>query len=235
MVEERLRVPDSELLEVYLERGNKRVFAGAIDWPGWCRIGRDEASALASLIQYSPRYASVLLPLKIGFQPPGDVSALTVVERLTGNATTDFGAPDAAPSRDANPVNEAELKRLQALLQACWLAFDTAAQAASGKELRKGPRGGGRDLEKIAQHVIGADAAYLSRLGVSYKTSEENSSSEEFKRIRTASLEGLASAAHGELPARGPRGGTRWTTRFFVRRSAWHVLDHAWEIEDRLL
>jgi hypothetical protein len=38
----------------------------------------------------------------------------------------------------------------------------------------------------------------------------------------------------GELPDFGPRGGERWPALFAIRRSAWHALDHAWEIEDRL-
>jgi hypothetical protein len=48
-------------------------------------------------------------------------------------------------------------------------------------------------------------------------------------------LTSLEAAARGELPRVGPRGGLRWTPRFYVRYSAWHILDHAWEIEDRLL
>jgi len=39
---------------VYLESGSRRTFAGAIDWPGWCRSGRDEASALEALLSYGP-------------------------------------------------------------------------------------------------------------------------------------------------------------------------------------
>jgi hypothetical protein len=43
----------------------------------------------------------------------------------------------------------------------------------------------------------------------------------------------LSAVACGEPVRTGPRGGVRWTARYYVRRSAWHVLDHAWEIEDR--
>jgi hypothetical protein len=86
-------------------------------------------------------------------------------KRLPGNATTEFGAPDAAPSVDAQPAGEADLQRFGVLLDACWQAFDDALQAAAGKALRKGPRGGGRELVEIVQHVLEGDAAYLARLG----------------------------------------------------------------------
>src|SRR5262249_11588653 len=147
-------------IDVYLEIGKKRTFAGAIDWPGWCRSGRDEGAALQALVDYGPRYAAVLGAARLPFEAPGDAAALAVVERLGGTSTTDFGAPDVAPSSDTRPIDAAELERLKALLQAYWQAFDAAVSAASGKELRKGPRGGGRDLEAIVLHVLGAEQAY---------------------------------------------------------------------------
>jgi hypothetical protein len=220
-------------IDVYLEIGKKRAFAGALDWPGWCRSGRDADAALQALVDYAPRYAGVLRPARLGFQSPADASAFAVIERLEGNATTDFGAPAVAPSSDARPVDDAELRRFQALLEACWRAFDAAARAAAGKELRKGPRGGGRDLERITQHVVGGDEGYLSGLGWKVKKSEGADLAEELSRTRQAILDALAAAARGEVSAQGPRGGVRWTPRYFVRRVAWHVLDHVWEIEDR--
>jgi hypothetical protein len=221
-------------IHVYLEIGSKRSFAGAIDWPGWCRSGRDEGSALATLFDYAPRYARVLRPARLGFRAPEDASEFSVTERLEGNATTDFGAPAVAPSSDAGPIGDAELRRLPAILRACWRAFDAASTAAKGKELRMGPRGGGRDLEGIIQHVVGADSAYLGRVGWRFKTDGEGDSREELGRIRQAILKALGSTAYTDTPATGPRGGARWKPRYFARRVAWHVLDHAWEIEDRL-
>lgn len=218
-------------IDVYLEIGKKRTFAGAIDWPGWSRSGRDKASALQALLDYGPRYARATSQL--GFQAPVDASTFVVVERLEGNATTDFGAPGMAPSSDARPVDDTELQNFQALLAACWQAFDAAAGAATGHELRKGPRGGGRELEGIIQHVLGADAGYVRQLGWKFKQHEEADPEVELHRTRQTILEALAAASHGELPAQGPRGGVRWTPRYFVRRAAWHVLDHTWEIEDR--
>ena len=221
-------------IDVYLEIGKKRIIAGAIDWPGWCRIGRDEDSSLQALLDCGPRYARVLAATPLGFQPPTDRSAFSVVERLEGNVTTDFGAPDASPSRDAQPVDAAELQRLQTLLRACWQAFDQAVQAATGKELRKGPRGGGRELDGIVRHVLGGDASYLARLAWKFKPDEMAELSQELSRSRRAVLDALEAAARGELPSQGPRGGTIWTPSYFVRRVSWHVLDHAWEIEDRV-
>lgn len=225
----------SNKVEVYLEVGQKRTFAGALDWPGWCRIGRDETAALQVLLDDGPRYARVLQAAKIEFHPPTAMSEFVVVERLEGTATTDFGAPDVAPSNDTKPVDEAELERLQTLLQACWQAFDETVQAATGKALRKGPRGGGRDLDGVVQHVLGAEAGYLSRLAWKFKQNDTADLNEELARTRQAVLDALAAAAHGQVPERGPRGGVIWTPRYFVRRVAWHVLDHRWEIEDRII
>ena len=130
---------------VYLEVGKRRTIAAALDWPGWCRMGRDESSALQALLEYGPRYAQVLQRARLGFQAPDELSALVVKERLKGNATTDFGVPGLAPSIDSKTLEEAELRRLQSILRACWRAFDGTNESARGKTLRKGPRGGGRD------------------------------------------------------------------------------------------
>jgi len=156
-----------------------------------------------------------------------------VVERCEGNATTDFGAPSIAPSSDTRPVDDVDLRRFEALLRACWRAFDAAAQAAAEKELRKGPRGGGRDLEGIVQHVLGSDAGYLASVGWNLKLDDNDDPAKQLEQTRQAVFSALAASARGEVPKRGPKGGIRWTPRYFVRRVAWHVLDHVWEIEDR--
>ena len=95
--------------------------------------------------------------------------------------------------------------------------------------MRKGARGGGRELDKIVQHVLDAEGGYLRRL--EYK--RDKAAETDAKLSRKAMLEGLGMAVRGEVPETGPRGGKRWSARYFVRREAWHVLDHAWEIEDR--
>lgn len=220
------------MIDVYVEVGSRRTFAAALDWPGWCRPGRDEATALQTLCEFGPRYARILRPARLSFRAPKDTSAFVVVERLAGNATTDFGAPDRAPAGDAQPLTDAELKRLQAILKACWRAFDATVDLAEGQALRTGPRGGGRTLDKIVEHVLGAEHSYLTALGG--KAPQSKSVALSLELTRQAMLETLKDSAHGEIAEYGPRGGKRWSPRYFVRREAWHVLDHVWEIEDRL-
>lgn len=220
--------------EVYLEAGSKRIFACAVDWPGWTRGGKDEASALQALLDYGRRYKSAISSARLGFVPPEDVRSFKVVERLKGDMTTDFGTPGCVPAVDSALLDEAALKRLEAILKACWRTFDGAAAAAQGKTLRLGPRGGGRDRQKMLEHVIGAEHSYATRLGSQLPEVPSNATPEELAGFRKGVLQGLVDSAHGEIPELGPRGGKRWPARYFVRRSAWHLLDHGWEIEDRL-
>jgi hypothetical protein len=124
---------------------------------------------------------------------------------------------------------------MRTILRACWRGFDEAAKAATGKELRKGPRGGGRDLRQIIRHVMEAEVAYLGQLGWKHEPGDKENSLQEVARVRQSILNALASSATATKPAEGPRGGVRWWARYFVRRVAWHVLDHAWEIEDRIM
>lgn len=222
-------------IKVFVESGKKKVFAGAIDWPGWSRAGRNEDSALQTLLDYAPRYAQVIADKDIELQLPDELSGFSVVERHTGNVTTDFGAPAMMLDADRAPIDEIELVRLQTVLEACWGAFDRAVGRAVGKELRKGPRGGGRDLDVIVEHVIDADRSYLSRLAWKYKRDTDLTQAEELDRTREAVLNALEVAVTEGLPEKGPRGGVIWPPRYFVRRVAWHVLDHAWEIEDRVV
>jgi hypothetical protein len=224
-------VPRRATHPIYLELGSKRVFASSIAWPGWARSGRDEDSAIEAVLAYAPRYAAALRGTRLGFTAPTDHAALVVEERLAGNATTDFGAPDASPTGDDNRVDEVELERLERILRAAWRTFDRAVEAAQGAELTKGPRGGGRDLDKIVDHVLGADEGYVRMLGRRIP-SEGTEPAERIDRIRVGVLEALDHAVREGVPP-SPRGGKRWSPRFFVRRSAWHVLDHAWELEDR--
>ena len=220
---------------VYLEVGSKRTFAGAIRWPGWCRSARDEASALQALVDYAPRYAGTLQAVELAFGIPGSTADLVVEERLAGTSTTDFGAPAVTPEADRDAIDGEELLRLDAVLTASWLAFESAVGAAEGKSLRKGPRGGGRDLPGIVKHVVQANEAYLRKLAWRPSLEPGSDPADQIEQIRDQVSRALAAAAAGGLPSTGPRGGKLWTPRFFVRRAAWHLLDHAWEIEDRIL
>lgn len=197
-----------------------------MEWPGWCRSGRDEASALEALLASAPSYRRALARRRIAFRAPRGLADLRVTAHHAGNATTDFGAPGIPPTADERPLSPAQLRELRRAIEACWAELDAMAAAAKGRTLRRGPRGGGRDLEAILRHVTEAEAGYLSALG--WKTAARTPAD-----VRNAVLEGLAASARGEIPARGPRGGERWRPRFFTRRLAWHALDHAWEIEDR--
>ena len=152
-------------IDVYIEAGKKRVFAAAMEWPGWCRAGKDEIAALQALLDYGPRYAEVLTAAAIRFKPPVSLSELKVVERLKGGSGTDFGVPMASPKADQGTADAAEVDRHRKILLACWSRFDAAAKAAKGRKLRTGPRGGGRDLDKMVEHVREAEEAYVGGLG----------------------------------------------------------------------
>jgi hypothetical protein len=220
-------------VDVYVEVGTKRVFAGAVEWPGWCRSGRTEDDAVAALGASARRYGRVVARRRLGFAAPSSASGFRVSERLRGDGTTDFGAPSIAPRADSRPIRERDLARASTILQACWAAFDRAADAAQGGTLARGPRGGGRSLGGIIEHVLGADAAYVRKIAGRPPRIDATDLDASAKDLRAAIVDALASAVHDGLPARGPRGGALWKPRYFVRRSAWHVLDHAWEIEDR--
>jgi hypothetical protein len=220
-------------IDVYLERGGKRVFAGAIEWPAWCRSARDEPGALGALVAYAPRYAATREGFTPRFRPPRDVAGLHVVQRLKGDATTDFGAPSATPAADREPVSARQLARLRGELEACWAALDRACDAAEGAALRTGPRGGGRTLDAIRAHVAGAEGGYLGRLAARGPKTDGMDPGAALELAHAAVIDALTKAVTEGLPAAGPRGGLIWAPRYFVRRTAWHALDHAWEVEDR--
>lgn len=210
---------------IYLECGKKRVFACPLDWPGWCRSAKDEEAALAALAAYVPRYAHVAELAAASF-PATVGDAFDVVERLPGNATTDFGAPAMFAAADSEPVAKEQAGRFTALLRASWAHFD-GVLAGTPPQLRKGPRGGGRDRDKIAAHVLGAETAYARKLGLKLReppigdTAAIAAHRDEITAVLDAASDGAPLV---------PRG---WPVRYATRRLAWHVLDHAWEIEDK--
>src|SRR5947208_15897415 len=127
---------------VYIERGAKRAFASAADWPGWCRSGKDEESALENLAAYAPRYARVVQLARL--ELPENATSFSAVERMNGNAATDFGPPGIPAEAEAKPMPAAEAKRMASLLDACWMSLDQVHATAS-ERLLKGPRGAVRD------------------------------------------------------------------------------------------
>ena len=218
-------------INVFVETGKKKVFMGAVDWPGWSRSGRDEQAALISLKEYGLRYAQILDQAEIVFHGLTDETEFKITERHMGNATTDFGAPSILLDADREPIGEPEYQRLRKIMLSSWLKFDKVVEGAQGRELRTGPRGGGRDLVKMLNHVNEAEQMYLKRLawkGKKYTV-------EEMDKTRHAILRAFEVAIHEGLPEKGPRGGVIWKPRYFVRRVVWHILDHTWEIEDRIL
>ena len=194
---------------VYFEEGKSSVFAAAIDWPGWCRSAKTMDLAIEALLDYQDRYAAVLsVPFK-----PGN---LDVVGTVAGNATTDFGAPAVDTPWDAEPISSRDLKRQVQVLDDCWTYFDAVVESAPAT-LMKGPRGGGRDRDGVVAHVREAERHYCSKLGT--RVPPRTPWAEQRTVVTTALLAG------------SPEG--TWPSRYSLRRLAWHVLDHAWEIEDK--
>ena len=218
-------------VNVVLEVVPKRSFAVAVEWPGWTRGGRSEDEALDALLRAGPRYAAVAAAAGIDLAPPADRSGLAVVARIPGTSTTEFGAPGVPLPGDDAPLDEAGLARQAAILQAAWTALDAAVERHAGAELAKGPRGGGRDLAKIVAHVEDADRAYLAQLGA--RTPKTATGTAPIADVHAAAIVALRARALG-LPVPDPNRVTKpWPPRYYVRRAAWHWLDHAWEIEDR--
>lgn len=210
-------------ITVCLEVTPKKSFASALDWPGWCRAGRDEEAALDALAEYAERYAEVAG--RAGLKFPSRIT-LHVVETVPGGPTTAFGAPEKTATAETERVTPAAAKRLAGLVTAAWAVLDEIA-AATPAELRKGPRGGGRDRDKMLDHVIGAETAYARKIGVRLKQPALHDITA-IEALRSAVAAVLAAASDGSPVV--PNG---WTTRYAARRIAWHALDHAWEMRDK--
>jgi hypothetical protein len=211
-------------LPIAVEIGPRHCFAIALDWPGWCRRGKGgEEAGIEALLGYAERYRVVVeragLPWPQDFVPD-------IVERLPGGGGTDFGAPFVPAAAESLPLTAAEAERRAALLAASWAVFDEIA-AAAPEELRKGPRGGGRDTSKVWDHVIECDRGYARQLGVRHPPFDLRDR-DAIASLRSDMLDVLRQAATGERYSK-----KGWTPRFAARYITWHVLDHAWEIVDR--
>ena len=208
-------------LRVLVETTPKKVFVSALDWPGLSRGARDEQGAVTALLAAAPRYAQVAAAA----DHPLDTNDITidVVERLAGDAGTAFGVPAIIGAADRVPTDAAAAERLAALVAAAWSELDRIV-ATAPENLRKGPRGGGRDRTKIVRHVTDAEAAYAAVMGRKHRPDEPAA----IAAMRADLLEILREPSDGS-----PIAGRRWPPRYAARRIAWHALDHAWEIEDR--
>ena len=209
-------------IDVFIEAGRRRVFASALDWPGWARSGKTEDLAVQALTDYLPRYLAIVRLAGVAL-PAGDLAVTGRNAGLAKNA--DFGSLGEIADAERRPLTDVAGHRVALLLEASWQAFDQGARTAPAL-LRKGPRGGGRDTEQIVQHVQDAEVMYARKMGLARdKTAEEDQDAVTALRQRiTAALRAPATL---QMPPNG------WPAGYAVRRMGWHVLDHLWEIEDK--
>ena len=212
-------------IDIGEEVAAKKTFVWAIDWPGWCRSGKDRDLAIEAFVAARSRYAKVAR--RAGLElPQVEVDDLHVVESVGGGGGTEFGVPSTITKLDRRRATKADAERLASLVEAAWVIFDRVAER-SPAELRKGPRGGGRDRDKMVGHVIEADHAYAREIGV--RTPEPSFADRAaVEAERAAVLDALRQPSDGS-----PLADRKWTLRYAARRIAWHALDHTWEMEDR--
>jgi hypothetical protein len=207
---------------------DKRSVAFALDWPGWSRGARSAGDALATLEAYRARYRPVaeLAGLAAEFDAAGP---LEVVEERVGTGSTDFWGISFSPSStEADPMDKAELKRKIAILRAAWAYFDGVAARVS-PEMRKGVRGGGRERDEIIGHVIRVESMDFAS-GVGIVVPDGNALIPDgIPGYREAYVAAMHDYNAGKVAKRMR---TR-TLPFLIRHSAFHTLDHAWEMEDK--
>jgi hypothetical protein len=214
-------------MRVVLEIGpkGKKVVAVAPDWPGLARGATTGEAAIGRLQSYVPRYAKVAK--LAGMDPEFAAStSIDVVERYPGTGSTDFwGISFAFSSIDRQDLSREEVERKLKLMQACWAFFDEVRSRVSA-ELRKGPRGGGRDRDHIVRHTFGPEQEWAKKIGV--LTPEGAMLTDEGLRAhRNAYCQAIR-----ELHSQGTMART-WPLRYLIRHTAFHTMDHAWEMEDK--
>jgi hypothetical protein len=213
-----------------VERGpaGKKAVAFSLDWPGWSRGARTAEVALQRLEAYRERYRPIarLARMARAFDAAGPVE---VVEERVGTGSTDFWGISFSPSATEHGVlSKAELDRSLTLLRACWTFFDAIAARVS-PEMRKGPRGGGRDRDRIISHTIRTESEDFAKQ-VGLRIPEGGAMTPEgLRQYRVDYVAAIRAYNAGEV-ARPMRS---WTLPFLIRHSAYHVLDHAWEMEDK--
>jgi hypothetical protein len=217
----------SEALRVILEIGKeRRVVAAATDWPGLDRWGTSEEDALAKLTSYMRRYADVATRAGMGdaFARAGD---LEVIERVPGSSSTDFWGVAHVPSQvEREVLSDQELERRLTLLRACWSYFDETAVRVS-PELRPQPRGRGRSRDEIVRHTYQTEPDQFSRKVEVRTPVQDVMQADGLARHRLSYLDAIRAYNASGRPAR------TWPIQFLIRRTANHVTDHAWEMEDR--
>lgn len=218
-------------VRIVVERGpkQKRAVAFALDWPGWSRGAKSPELALEALESYRARYRPVakLAGMAREFDAAGP---LEVVEDRVGNSSTDFWGISFSPSTAEldEPMREDDLERGITILQASWTFFDGVAGRVSA-ELRKGLRGGGRDRDRIIRHTIRNESeAFAKQVGI--RIPEEAALSPDGLRTHRESYVAAMRAYNAGEVTRRMRS---WTLPFLIRHSAYHTLDHAWEMEDK--
>lgn len=217
-------------IRVMMEIGpkGKKVVAVAPDWPGLERGAKTEEAAVERLLSYVPRYAQVakLAGMEAEFATGTTGSAVDVVEHYQGTGSTDFwGISFGFSSIDRQTVSAEVLERELTLMRACWMFFDDVRARVSA-EMQKGPRGGGRDRDRIIRHVLLNEQDWAPR----------DKPQEDQEAILTE--EGLK--AHREYYCNVIRElhsqnkmARKWPLRYLIRHTAFHTLDHAWEMEDK--
>lgn len=214
-------------LRVTLEIGpkGKKVVAVAPDWPGLERGAKTGEAAIEKLQSYLPRYAQVA---KLAGMD-GAFAALTtvdIVEHYPGTGSTDFwGISFAFSSLDKQDLASEELERELTLMRACWAFFDDVRGRVSA-EMQKGPRGGGRDRDRIVQHTLYAELDMAAKVGVRIPDGTMLTG-ENLQAYRDTYCDTIR-AFHAE----GKMART-WPLRYLMRHTAFHTLDHTWEMEDK--
>jgi len=207
---------------------DKRSVAFSLDWPGWNRGGKTGELAFETLESYRERYRPIadLAGMAAEFDAAGP---LEIVEDRIGPGSVDFwGISFSASSTEHGPLTDAEFDRGITILKACWAFFDGVAARVS-PEMRKGPRGGGRDRNRIIRHTIRTESEDFAKQ-VGLRIPEEGALTPEgLKNHRETYVAAMRAYNAGEVEKKM----RSWTLPFLIRHSAFHTLDHAWEMEDK--
>ena len=207
---------------------DKRSVAISIDWPGWERGAKTPDLALEALETYRKRYRVIatLAGMARDFDAAGP---LEIVEDRVGTGSTDFWGISFSPSAtEQGPMSKAAFERAITLLRASWSHFDDVAARVS-PEMRPGPRGGGRNRDRIISHTIRVESLdFAARVGLRIPE-DATLTSDALREYREAYVEAMRAYNAGEVKGHM----ITWTLPFLIRHSAYHTLDHAWEMEDK--